>query len=481
MSYHQATYNERLLNEFRSGSTFKIPGETGDADALIPEGMNRKELPLPSLAEYDAVKHFTRLSQMNYSVDLGIYPLGSCTMKYNPKYADKIASMEHFSEMHPLQPEYSAQGSLRIMYELQEYLKKISDMDAVTLQPLAGAHGEFTGILIVRKYLEDTGQLGTRREIIVPDSAHGTNPASAAMGGFEVVEVPSDSGGMIDIGALKAALSEKTAALMITNPSTLGLFEKNVVEIAKLVHDAGALLYYDGANFNAILGITSPGIMGFDIVHFNLHKTFATPHGGGGPGAGPVAVKKRLEKYLPVPRIGFDGKKYFEDYSSEKSIGRISPYFGAFGVLLRAWAYITYHGSDGLEANSRKAVLNTNYVSRKLSKYLSDPYGGVKKHEVVLSSSNTGERALDIAKYLIDNGVHAPTIYFPLIVKEALMIEPTETVNKDDLDAFCNIIIEAVKAGHDDLQQRPLNLSVGRIDEVKAARDQILTWSLQKN
>ncbi|MEM0155229.1 MAG: aminomethyl-transferring glycine dehydrogenase subunit GcvPB [Thermoplasmataceae archaeon] len=480
MNFHQATYDERLLNEFKSGSTYKIPGDGSDAQKLIPVEMQRNTLKIPGVAEYDAVRHFTRLSQMNYSVDLGIYPLGSCTMKYNPKYADKITSLEQYSEMHPLQPEYSIQGSLRIMYELQEYLKKIADMDAVTLQPLAGAHGEFTGILIVRKYLEDTGQLDKRNEIIVPDSAHGTNPASAAMGGFNVVEVPSDSTGMVDVNALKAALSERTAAFMITNPSTLGMFERDIVEISKLVHDAGALLYYDGANFNAILGITSPGIMGFDIVHFNLHKTFATPHGGGGPGAGPVAVKKKLEKYLPVPRIGFDGSKYFEDYSSEKTIGRISPYFGAFAVLLRAWAYITYQGSDGLEKSSRKAVLNTNYITKRLSKHLSDPYGGIKKHEVVLSSANTPERALDIAKYLIDNGVHAPTVYFPLIVKEALMIEPTESVNKDDLDTFCDAVIGALKAGHDDLLHRPKNLSVGRIDEIKAAKDQVLTWSLQK-
>lgn len=481
MNFHQATYDERLLKDFRSGSTFKIPGDGSDAEKLIPSGMRRDRVPLPSVAEYDSVRHFTRLSQMNYGVDLGIYPLGSCTMKYNPKYADKISSIEQFSEMHPLQPEYTMQGSFRIMYELQEYLKKISDMDAVTLQPLAGAHGEYTGILIVRKYLEDTDQLNKRTQIIVPDSAHGTNPASAAMGGFDVVEIPSDASGMVDVNALRAALSDKTAAFMITNPSTLGMFEKDIEEIAKLIHDAGALLYYDGANFNAILGITSPGIMGFDIVHFNLHKTFATPHGGGGPGAGPVAVNKRLEKYLPVPRIGFDGEKYFEDFSSERSIGRVSPFFGAFAVLLRAWSYITYHGSDGLETNSRKAVLNTNYITRRLAEHLSDPYGGIKKHEVVLSSSNTPERALDIAKYLIDNGVHAPTVYFPLIVKEAMMIEPTESVNKDDLDAFCDTIIDALKAGHEDLHARPRNLSVGRIDEIKAAKDQVLTWSLQKN
>ena len=477
MPFRQATYDEPLISEMRSGSTYRIPG---DASATVlkdlPGEILRKDLKLPEVSEYDVVRHYTRLSQMNYSVDLGIYPLGSCTMKFNPKLADLVSTFEGFSGTHPLQSEETVQGSLKIMYELQEYLKDISDMDAITLQPLAGAHGEFTGILIVRKYHEDRGDLGKRTEIIIPDSAHGTNPASAAMCGFDVVEIPSGPNGTVNIEALKAALSEKTAAFMITNPNTLGIFEDQITEIAKLVHDAGALLYYDGANFNAILGITSPGLMGFDIVHFNLHKTFATPHGGGGPGSGPVAVKAHLKDFLPVPVVSMKDKRYFLDYSMKKTIGKVSSYFGSFNMLLRAWSYIKYHGWDGLNENTLDAVMNANYLSKKLSAGFRIPYKPLKKHELVLSTEGTGKKALDLAKYLIDLGVHAPTIYFPLIVHEAMMIEPTETVSKADLDNFAEMLLKSLEVEEEELKKMPRNLSVGRLDEVKAARDLKIRW-----
>ena len=461
----------------RSGSTYRIPGEAS-ATVLkdLPGEILRKDLKLPEVSEYDVVRHYTRLSQMNYSVDLGIYPLGSCTMKFNPKLADMVSTFEGFSGIHPLQSEETVQGSLKIMYELQEYLKDISDMDAITLQPLAGAHGEFTGILIVRKYHEDKGDLGNRTEIIIPDSAHGTNPASAAMCGFDVVEIPSGPNGTVNIEALKAALSEKTAAFMITNPNTLGIFEDQITEIAKLVHDAGALLYYDGANFNAILGITSPGLMGFDIVHFNLHKTFATPHGGGGPGSGPVAVRAHLKDFLPVPIVSMKDKRYFLDYSMKKTIGKVSSYFGSFNMLLRAWSYIKYHGRDGLNENTLDAVMNANYLSKKLSAAFRIPYKPLKKHELVLSTEGTGKKALDLAKYLIDQGVHAPTVYFPLIVHEAMMIEPTETVSKTDLDNFAEMLLKGLEVEEEELKKMPRNLSVGRLDEVKAARDLKIRW-----
>lgn len=479
MSYKQASYSEPFIGELRSGTSYKIPGEF-DEHVLddLPGSVRRETLNLPDVAEYDVVRHFTRLSQMNFSVDIGMYPLGSCTMKFNPKFADRISAIENFSEIHPLQQESTIQGTLKVMYELQEYLKELSDMDAITLQPLAGAHGEYTGILIIRKYHEDHGELGKRTEIIIPDSAHGTNPASAAMGGFDVVEIPSGPNGTVDLEALKAALSEKTAAFMITNPNTLGIFEDQITEIAKLVHDAGALLYYDGANFNAIMGITSPGLMGFDIVHFNLHKTFATPHGGGGPGSGPVAVGKNLKDFLPVPTVEKDGEKYYLDYSHSKTIGKVSSYFGSFSMILRAWAYIRYHGSNGLRENTVNAVLNANYLAKRLSEKFRIPYKPLKKHELVLTTENTGKRALDLAKYLIDHGIHAPTVYFPLIVHEAMMIEPTETVSKADLDQYADILLESINVDDSELKSLPKNLPVGRIDEVKAARDMKVKWDL---
>ncbi|WP_297215996.1 aminomethyl-transferring glycine dehydrogenase subunit GcvPB [Thermoplasma sp.] len=472
MEFRQAYYDEPLIKDIRSDSTFKISEDVDEN--LLSQDLKRKDLNLPEVSEVDVVRHYTRLSQMNYTVDVGIYPLGSCTMKYNPKYADRIASYEEFRNVHPFQPESTVQGTLQVMYELQEFLKKISDMDAVTLQPMAGADGEFTGILIIKKYFEDRHE--DRTEIIIPDSAHGTNPASATMGGFDVVEIPSNSDGMVDLSALKAAVSKKTAAFMITNPNTLGIFEQHIVEIAKIIHDAGALLYYDGANLNAIFGITSPGIMGFDIVHFNLHKSFATPHGGGGPGAGPVAVKAFLSDFLPVPVVGYDGRRYFLDYGRKKSIGKVSSFYGSFSVLLRAWSYVIKNGDEGLKNATIRAVLNSNYLKKKVEGYYEVPYYPLKKHEFVLSTENTGRRALDIGKYLLDYGIHSPTVYFPLIVKEAMMIEPTETVSKADLDTYADVLISALKVPEEDLKSRPRNTAVSRIDEVKAARDLKVRW-----
>ncbi len=474
MNYRQAYYDEPLIKDIRSENSFTINEDAGNAEKLIDPSLARKDLKLPEVSEFDVVRHYTRLSEMNYTVDLGMYPLGSCTMKFNPKYADKIASIDGFTNIHPYQPYSTIQGTLKVMYEMQEYLKKISDMDAVTLQPMAGADGEFTGILIVRKYFEYRKE--KRTEIIIPDSAHGTNPASATMGGFDVIELPSDEKGMVNVDALKAAISEKTAALMITNPNTLGIFEQNIVEIAKIMHDAGALLYYDGANLNANFGITSPGIMGFDIVHFNLHKSFGTPHGGGGPGSGPVAVKSFLKEFLPVPVVTFDGKQYSLDFSLKNTIGRLSSFYGSFSVILRAWSYVTYNGEEGLKNASIKAVLNSNYLKKKLEDKFEVPYYPLKKHEFVLSTEKNGKKALDIAKYLLDNGVHPPTIYFPLIVKEAMMIEPTESASKNDLDSYARIFISALDRSVEELEKMPENTAISRIDEVKAARDMKLKW-----
>lgn len=472
MTYHQANYDEKLLNEYRSGNDFKF--QNFDEKSL-PENLLRKDLRLPSIAEYDVIRHYTRLSQMNYCVDLGIYPLGSCTMKFNPKFADKIASLTEFNSIHPNQNEKTIQGTLQIMYELQENLKEISGMERVSLQPLAGAQGEYTALLIIRKYLENSG-MHDRDEIIIPDSAHGTNPASAAMAGFSVIEIPSDSNGGIDIDALKAAIGPKTAAFMITNPNTLGVFEPKIKEIASLIHSSGALLYYDGANFNAIVGVTNPGKMGFDLVHFNLHKTFATPHGGGGPGAGPIAVSKKLMDFIPVPFVDRKGETYFFNYNVSNSIGKISSFNGSFINLLRAWAYMRYHGKDGMYRNTLRAVMNANYISAKLKGEYESVSGDLKKHEVVVSSENRGKRALDIAKYLINNGVHSPTIYFPLIVHEALMIEPTEDVSVDDLDRYCQLMIDALHCENSYLESLPNALPITRANEVKAAKDMILRW-----
>jgi glycine dehydrogenase subunit 2 len=448
-----------------------------DVATLLPKELIRDRLELPDLPEREVVKHFVNLSQMNYGVDNGLYPLGSCTMKYNPKICDEIASRESVAGLHPLQDVSTVQGALALMHELEQMLCEIGGVDAVTLQPAAGAHGEYTGMHIVRAYHESRGE--TRKEVILPDTAHGTNPASAAMVGYDVLDLPSKDG-CVDIEALRAAISEDTAAFMLTNPNTLGLFEKNVSEIARVVHDAGALLYYDGANLNAIMGKTSPGAMNFDIVHFNLHKTFATPHGGGGPGAGPVGVKAFLEEYLPVPRIVKGDHGYGLDNDRPKSIGRVRAFHGNFAVLVRAYAYIRMNGGDGLERVSEDAVLNSNYLKEKLKGLFDMPHGDLRKHEFVLSGATLkqkGLRTMDLAKRLLDYGFHAPTVYFPLIVDESLMIEPTETEVKDTLDAFAEACRLILSEDPEILKGAPHNTARRRIDEAKAARDMILSWN----
>ena len=466
--YHQARYDEPLLIELKGE-------EEKSVDIDVPENLKREKLNIPNLEEWQVVRHYTRLSQMNYGVDIDTYPLGSCTMKYNPKLNEEIARW--FMYLHPYQDERTVQGALQIMYELQEMLKKITDMDDFTLQPAAGAHGEFTGMLIVRSYHQLHGELEKRRNVILPDSAHGTNPASATMAGFNIIELKSNDRGMVDIEALENVVDDTTAAFMITNPNTLGIFEEDVVEIAKIMHKNGALLYYDGANLNAIMGITSPGRMGFDIVHLNLHKTFSTPHGGGGPGSGPVGVRGELVDFLPVPIVRYDGSRYYLDYNVKHSIGKVRSFFGNFGVLVKAWAYIKRLGGEGLKEATIRSVVNSNYLKEKIKMYYDLPYKDLRKHEFVVKPKNA--RALDVAKRLLDFGVHAPTIYFPLIVHEALMIEPTESENKETLDRFAEIMIQIAKEAKENpdiLKEAPHNTAVRRVDDVLAARKPVLTW-----
>ena len=475
MTYHQAVHEVPSIFENceRPTTADKFDPTLG---GKLPDEIVRKELNLPDLPERDVVKHFINLSQMNFGVDNGFYPLGSCTMKYNPKVCDEIVSMRTVTDIHPLQDPSTIQGALKLMYELEQMLCEIGGVDAVTLQPAAGAHGEFTGIHLVKAYHEANGE--TRKEVILPDTAHGTNPASAAMVGYDVLDLPSKEG-CVDVEALKAAVSNDTAAFMLTNPNTLGLFEKNVTEIAGILHDAGALLYYDGANLNAIMGKTSPGKMDFDIVHFNLHKTFATPHGGGGPGAGPVGVKKKLEEFLPVPRIVENKGTYSLDSDKPKSIGKVRAFFGNYAVLVRAYAYIKMQGGKGLVSVSENAVLNSNYLKERLKGSFELPYDPLRKHEFVLSGrplKAKGLRTLDFAKRLLDYGFHAPTIYFPIIVDEAIMIEPTETESRETLDAFVDACEAILKEDPELLHSAPRNTARRRLDEAKAARDMIFSW-----
>lgn len=474
MRYHQAIHDVPLIFE---GCNEAVPQDIeSELDGLLPRNLQRARLDLPDLPEREVVKHFVNLSQMNFGVDNGMYPLGSCTMKYNPKICDDISSLETVANMHPLQDASTMQGALALMFELEGMLCEIGGVDAVTLQPAAGAHGEFTGMHIVRAFHESKGE--ERHEVVLPDTAHGTNPASAAMVGYDVLDLPSKDG-CVDLEALNAAVSDDTAAFMLTNPNTLGLFEKEVREIAGVVHDAGALLYYDGANLNAIMGKTSPGKMDFDIVHFNPHKTFATPHGGGGPGAGPVGVKKDLERFLPVPRIVRNEERFELDYDRPDSIGKVKVFYGNFAVLVRAYVYIKMHGGKGLERVSELAVLNSNYLKQGLTEMFDMPYGDLRKHEFVLSGKKLKERGLrtmDFAKRLLDYGFHAPTVYFPLIVEEALMIEPTETETKETLDAFIEACGRILSESPDIVRSAPHNTARRRIDEVRAARDMILSW-----
>ncbi len=475
MTYHQASYDVPLPFESceRSRPEDDFDGTVG---GLLPKDLVRHVLDIPDLAERDVVKHFVNLSQMNFGVDNGIYPLGSCTMKYNPKICDDIVSWPSVTDIHPLQDPATIQGALRLMHELERLLAEIGGVDEVTLQPAAGAQGEYTGIQMVRAFHESKGE--KRNEVILPDTAHGTNPASAAMVGYDVLDLPSKDG-CVDVEALKAAVSDDTAAFMLTNPNTLGIFEKDVREIAGIVHDAGALLYYDGANLNAIMGKTSPGRMDFDIVHFNLHKTFATPHGGGGPGAGPVGVKKALEEFLPVPRIIKTGETYALDYDRPRSIGKVRAFFGNYAVLVRAYAYIRMLGGKGLVSVSENAVLNSNYLKELLKGDFEMPYGDLRKHEFVLSGrplKAKGLKTMDFAKRLLDYGFHAPTVYFPLIVDEAIMIEPTETETRETLDSFAEACKAILREDPEVLRTAPHNTARRRLNEAKAARDVILSW-----
>ncbi|MCH8923047.1 MAG: aminomethyl-transferring glycine dehydrogenase subunit GcvPB [Planctomycetes bacterium] len=450
-------------------------------EELLPaESLADELLPLPELSEPDVVRHYTNLSTMNMSVDTNFYPLGSCTMKYNPKRNERIAAMAGLAELHPYQPAASLQGMLQLLFELQEMLSEISGLDVVSLQPAAGAQGELAALMVAAAYFRERGE--QRTKVLTPDSSHGTNPASAAMAGFDAVTVKS-GGGCVDMDDLRSKLDEQTAVFMITNPSTLGLFDEQVAEIASVVHGAGGLIYLDGANMNAILGITRPGDFGADMMHFNPHKTFSGPHGGGGPGAGPIAVRAHLAPYLPSPIVVRDGEEYRLDDDRPLSIGRVRSYFGSVGVLVRAYVYIRTHGPDGLRRVSENAVLNANYLLARVKHFLPVPHGDRCMHEFVASAAqlkaDRGVSAMDIGKRLLDFGYHTPTVYFPLTVTEAMMIEPTETESKQTLDAFAETLFRVIGESPELLHEAPHTTTISRPDEVQAARKPVLTWTAE--
>lgn len=464
----------KTIFEKENNTGICLTDEKEDLSFLDSAFLRSGKVGLPNVGELEVLRHYKELSDKNFCIEKGFYPLGSCTMKYNPKVNELAASLEGFVNLHPHTADENSQGSLKLMYLLQEALKRITGMDAVTLQPAAGAHGELTGMMVVKKYFEVKGE--KRTKVIIPDSAHGTNPASAHMCGFEIISVKSNEKGQVDIEALKEVLDSEVAAIMMTNPNTLGIFEENVLEISKLMHENGSLLYYDGANFNAIMGYTNPKLMGFDVVHLNLHKTFATPHGGGGPGAGPVCVVEKLKEYLPTPVVKFDGEKYFKEYNLEHSIGQVRSFYGNFGVLVRAYSYILMMG-ENLKNATEDAVLNANYLKEKLKKYYDLPYDEPCMHEFVLSGErqkhNFGISTLNIAKRLMDSNTHPPTVYFPLIVHEAIMIEPTESETKAKLDEFIDTMISIAKECEDDSEKilsAPHTTPVKRVDETLAAR-----------
>ncbi|MBV6396621.1 MAG: putative glycine dehydrogenase (decarboxylating) subunit 2 [Anaerolineales bacterium] len=479
-----------LSSPGRTGVTF--PAADVPVAALPPEHLLRSDLPLPELAEVDVVRHYMRLSKFNYSVDSGFYPLGSCTMKYNPKIDEDTCRLPGFVYTHPLQPIETVQGNLALMHTLQEWLKEISGFAAVTLQPAAGAHGEFTGVLMMAAYHKSRGDT-KRTKMLIPDAAHGTNPASVGMLGMTVQQIPSDARGNVDLEKLKAACDDTVVGMMLTNPNTLGLFDEHVEEVIKLVHDCGGLMYGDGANLNALLGIVRPGDVGFDVMHFNLHKTFAVPHGGGGPGSGPVGVAAHLADFLPEPLVGIieegegDEAPLFGFVKPQKSIGRMKAFHGHFGGgFVRAFTYIALHGAEGLKDIAQYAVLNANYLQARLRDTYRVPFDRICMHEFVAEGRFEGSdvRALDIAKRLMDYNFHPPTNYFPLIVHEALMIEPTETENKDTLDAFADALIQIAQEAKTDpdlLHNAPSTTLFGRMDEVKAARELVLCCWLPEN
>jgi glycine dehydrogenase subunit 2 len=474
---------ELIFEKSRSGRrcTRFASSDVPAAKSLATKYLRSEPAGLPETSETDLVRHFTNLSRRNFSVDTNFYPLGSCTMKYNPKFSEDIARLENFAGLHPLLPQLRkggllTQGALEVLHHTEALLCEITGMDAFTLQPAAGAHGELTGVMLIAAYHRARGE--KRKYVLVPDSAHGTNPASAAIAGFEIINIPSNARGTMDLAALKEKLNQNVAAIMMTCPNTLGIFEDEIDQIATLAHDQGALLYYDGANLNAILGKCRPGDIGFDVIHLNLHKTFATPHGGGGPGAGPVGVKEELVPYLPISRVARrDDGTYALDYKHEHSIGYIAPFYGPFLVILKAYAYILLLGQEGLTRTSEHAVLSANYILARLKDDFKPAVNRTCLHECVLSASEqakNGVSALDIAKFLIDQGVHPPTIYFPLIVKEALMIEPTETESKETLDGFIDLMKQAAalaRTNPEALKKMPVTMPVSRLDETKAARD----------
>ncbi|MFO7814918.1 MAG: aminomethyl-transferring glycine dehydrogenase subunit GcvPB [Halanaerobiales bacterium] len=476
---------ERLIKDYSSSGRkgYSLPPldvPDIEIEEYVGSKYYRDDLDLPEVSEVDVVRHYTALSELNYGVDSGIYPLGSCTMKYNPKRNEDIARLNKLAQIHPYQNGEDLQGSLQILYKLKEDLAEISGMDEITLQPASGAHGEFVGLLLIRKYFEDKGL--EKSKVIVPDSAHGTNPASAVMAGFDIVEIDSDQHGMVDLDELKETVDDDVAALMLTNPNTLGIFEKDITQIADIIHDAGGLLYYDGANLNAVMGYARPGDMDFDVLHLNLHKTFSTPHGGGGPGSGTVGVKEFLEPYLPRPVLKKVNNKYCWDYDRPKSIGKVHAFYGNYGVLIRAYSYIKTLGSSGLKKTTENAVLNANYMKTKLKEDFVLPYEENSLHEFVLSGvkqKEKGASTLNIAKRLLDYGQYAPTIYFPLVVKEAMMIEPTETENLDTLNRFIDTlktISNEIEENPEIVKSAPHNTSVRKLDEVKAARNPDLRW-----
>ena len=451
-------------------------------ESLVPQGYLRQKPPaLPEVSELEVMRHFVRLSHLNHSIDTGFYPLGSCTMKYNPKVNDAMAALEGFRELHPLQPVDQVQGALELIYKLERAISQVVGLPAVTLQPAAGAHGEMTGLLLIKAYFEAKGET-KRKKVIVPDTAHGTNPATAALCGFEVVEIKSNARGLVDLESLKAVLGPDTAAIMLTNPNTLGLFEEEIMDVQRLVHEAGGLLYYDGANLNAIMGLVRPGDMGFDVCHLNLHKTFSTPHGGGGPGGCAVACRDILEPFLPKPVVQKTGEAYDLCWDRPQSIGKVKGFYGNFGILVRAYAYILAHGKEGLCQVSRDAILNANYLKHKLSRHFTVAFGQPCMHEFVLSGVRQKERGVStahMAKRLLDFGVHAPTVYFPLVVPEAMMIEPTETESRESLDGFIAAmkqIAEEARTNPEVLRQAPVTTPVRRLDEARASRELDVNW-----
>jgi len=475
-----------IFEKSRPGRRAGRPPATDLPIPEVPAELRRSEPPrLPEIAEPDLLRHFTELSTRNFGIDTGFYPLGSCTMKHNPRVNERLAALPGFRDLHPLEDENRAQGALRICVELQDALAEITGLEAVSLQPAAGSQGELTGLLLMHAYFAERGEDQQRRKIVIPDTAHGTNPASVTMAGYELVDVQTDPRGNIDVDDLRAKVDETTAGLMLTNPSTLGLFDENIEEISRIFHDAGALMYYDGANLNAVCGISRPGDMGFEIVHINLHKTFSQPHGGGGPGGGPIAVSKRLEPFLPVPAIVRDGDAFRLDYDRPKSIGKVRGFLGPFGVFVRSYAFIRAYG-PALREMSEVAVLNANYLLALLRDDYKLPFDRLCMHEFVVSARRLrrehGVTALDVAKRLMDYGFHPPTVYFPLIVPEALMIEPTETEAKETLDAFAEAMREIAREAVEEpelLKAAPHDTVVGRLDEVKAAKRAVVRYQFE--